>query len=156
MLAVRREVDRALTLLRNKIRERGFTQLEIQEALLWGRSYISQLLTRQKALRLEQILLILRVIDVNPAEFFAELYHRPADGGSGSGTWWHHPIAGRDAASAAACRELRALLHGLIEELVERGVIDRRELDEVTRRSGFEADQRNSTGLPALNGTDAT
>ena len=38
MLSVDRELDRVLTLLRNKIRERGFTQLEVQEALSWGRS----------------------------------------------------------------------------------------------------------------------
>ena len=72
-----RELDRVLTLLRNKIRERGFTQLEVQEALSWGRSYISQLLTKQKSLRVEQVLLILEVIGVKPGEFFGELYHFP-------------------------------------------------------------------------------
>ena len=41
MTTLERELDRVLTLLRNKIRERGFTQLEVQEALGWGRSYIS-------------------------------------------------------------------------------------------------------------------
>ncbi len=74
MVRVQREVDRYLTLLRNKIRERGFTQLQVQEALGWGRSYISQLLTRQKALRIEQVLLILSVIGVDPREFFGEIY----------------------------------------------------------------------------------
>ncbi len=53
----------------------GVTQLEVQEALGWGRSYISQLLTKQKALRLEQPLLVLRVINVEPDDFFRELYH---------------------------------------------------------------------------------
>ena len=65
MVTVQPEVDRYLTLLRNKIRERGYTQLQVQEALGWGRSYISQLLTRQKALRIEQVLLILSVIEVD-------------------------------------------------------------------------------------------
>ena len=32
-----RDLDRHLTLLRNRIRQRGFTQLEVQEALGWGR-----------------------------------------------------------------------------------------------------------------------
>ena len=39
-----------------------------------GRSYISQLLTKQKSLRVEQVLLILNVIGVEPRRFFAELY----------------------------------------------------------------------------------
>ncbi|NIQ93618.1 MAG: helix-turn-helix transcriptional regulator, partial [Desulfuromonadales bacterium] len=63
---IEKEVDRILTLLRNKIRERGFTQLEVQEKLNWGRSYISQLLTKQKSLRVEQVLMILETINVNP------------------------------------------------------------------------------------------
>ena len=74
MRKVDRDLDRILTLLRNRIRERGFNQLEVQKVLGWGRSYISQLLTRQKCLRIEQVLLILKVIDVDPAEFWGEIY----------------------------------------------------------------------------------
>lgn len=74
---VERDVERCLTLLRDRIRERGFTQLEVQTALGWGRSYISQLLTRQKKLRIEQVLLILSVIGVEPARFFADLHAAP-------------------------------------------------------------------------------
>ncbi len=72
MRQVEAEVDRYLTLLGNKIRGRGFTQVEIQDALGWGRSYISQLVTKAKALRVEQVLLILNIIRVDPAEFFVE------------------------------------------------------------------------------------
>ena len=75
VINVEREVDRSL--LRNKIRASGFTQLEVQEALGWGRSYISQFLTKQKKLRLEQVLSILNVIEVEPAAFFGELYGAP-------------------------------------------------------------------------------
>ena len=74
MIPVERELDRTLTLLRNKIREQGFTQLQVQAELAWGRSYISQLLTKQKSLRVEQVLRILQVIDVEPADFYKELY----------------------------------------------------------------------------------
>ncbi len=77
MRQVERELDRCLTLLRDKIREQGFTQLEVQEALGWGRSYISQLLTRQKNLRIDQVVMIMNVIGVEPAEFFGELYGPP-------------------------------------------------------------------------------
>ncbi len=38
MRKVERDLDRILTGLRNAIRERGFTQLEAQEVLGWGRS----------------------------------------------------------------------------------------------------------------------
>ncbi len=71
---VEKNLDRILTAIRNRIRERGFTQLEVQEELKWGRSYISQLLTRQKALRVEQVLQILKVIGVEPAEFWGEVF----------------------------------------------------------------------------------
>ena len=73
-MSVERELDRTLTLLRNKIREQGFTQLQVQAELAWGRSYISQLLTKQKSLRVEQVLRILQVIAVEPADFYKELY----------------------------------------------------------------------------------
>ena len=73
-----REVERVLDLLRDILRERGFTQLEVQDALGWGRSYLSQLFTRRKDLRVEQLLLILSVIGVGPGEFFARLYRRAA------------------------------------------------------------------------------
>ncbi len=71
---IEREVDRHLTLLRQKIREQGFSQLKVQETLGWGRSYISQLITKQKALRFDQVEAILGVIGVETKDFFAELY----------------------------------------------------------------------------------
>ncbi len=67
-------IDRMLALLRETIRRRGFTHHEIQNELGWGRSYISQLFTKQKSTRFEQLFQILEVIDVEPADFFAELY----------------------------------------------------------------------------------
>ncbi len=79
MTDIEAEVDRMLTLLRETIRRQGYTQLQVQEKLDWGRSYISQLLTKQKSTRYEQILLILDVIGVEPRDFFADLFqHLPA------------------------------------------------------------------------------
>ncbi len=69
-----RALDRILSRLRGLIRERGFTQTEVQDTLGWGRSYISQLVNRQKSLRVEHVLMILKVIDVEPEVFFAEIY----------------------------------------------------------------------------------
>lgn len=122
---VRAEVDRALTLLRNKIRERGFTQLEVQQALSWGRSYISQLLTRQKALRLEQILSILNVIEIEPGEFFAELYQYPR---GGSGRWPAVVDAEELESNARKLGELDALVRNLLQVLIDRGLVDRVDL----------------------------
>ena len=115
-------MDRCLTLLRNKIRERGFTQLEVQDALSWGRSYISQLLTRQKKLRLDQVLMILTVISVKPEEFFAELYLLPRPS-------WSNMPPGRSMgqrqtiALGKDLEEFGALLQGLTRLLVEKGIV---------------------------------
>ena len=112
MRQVDSKVDRYLTLLGNKIRERGYTQLEVQQALGWGRSYISQLVTRQKGLRVEQVLLILNVIGVDPAEFYAELYTTP---GPAYGAFRPAPAPvypGPAEALQGELRELRALLDG--------------------------------------------
>ncbi len=84
MRKVERDLDRILTGLRNAIRERGFTQLEVQEVLGWGRSYISQLLTKQKTLRIDQIVMILNVIEVKPRDFWAEIYQFGRFGAAGS------------------------------------------------------------------------
>ena len=128
MWPVEAELNRYLTVIRNKIRERGFTQLEVQETLGWGRSYISQLLTKQKSLRVEQVLLILKVIDVDPEDFFAELYG------------WRErrftapepPQAPLEPAQAEAQQReilhLRGLLHGLVDLLNRKQMIDDEEL----------------------------
>ena len=140
MQAVEHDVDRVLTSLRNKIRERGFTQLEVQESLSWGRSYISQLLTKQKALRLEQVLMILDVIGVDPCDFFGELY--PRGHGAGYGSSFVPPAylgaaqngvsmsvpAGFDAGEkpelSRSVTELRSLVRGLVGLLIDRQLID--------------------------------
>lgn len=144
MSSAERELDRVLTLLRNKIRERGFTQLEVQEALAWGRSYISQLLTKQKSLRVEQVLLILEVIGVEPGEFFGELYSYPHSGPRVRGTEYSEPARDRTAydssmvAEAASTydgtdfkktfHEVRFLLRGLVRLLADKRIIDLDEL----------------------------
>lgn len=74
MRTVERDIHRILTLLRNRIRQQGFTQLEVQEVNGWGKSYISQLVTKQKSLRVEHVLMILNVINIDPADFYAEIY----------------------------------------------------------------------------------
>lgn len=131
MLPIQREVDRFLTLLRNKIRERGFTQLEVQETLGWGRSYISQLLTRQKNLRVEQVLLILNVIGVEPAEFFRELYGHPPH-------FFVAPPAPVSRDTIRAGDTLRREIHALAELLIDKGLITSEDLSEAVQAAGRE------------------
>ncbi len=128
-MIVDNEVDRYLTLLRNKIRERGFTQLQVQEALSWGRSYISQLLTKQKSLRVEQVLLILDVIGVDPADFFAELYYPGAPGAFGASSWQPAGFEPAGEPLAGNFEEMRALVRGLVWLLIDKELID---VDELT------------------------
>ena len=120
MLSIDHEVERFLTLIRNKIRERGYTQLEVQESLGWGRSYISQLLTRQKGLRVEQVLSMLDIIGVEPASFFAELY--------GSASIESAPQNAGVAELRRDLREMRTLLRGLVDLLVDNNLIQAEEL----------------------------
>lgn len=142
MLTVEKEIDRILTLLRNKIRERGFTQLQVQAELDWGRSYISQLLTKQKSLRVEQVLLILDVIGIEPADFYAELYRFPAAdrhedsyaATPGRAPYNISAISHSEAAPPWAeelrleLLQSRQRLEGLVQLLVDKEVIDREEL----------------------------
>ena len=141
MRIVDKEVDQVLTLLRNKIRERGFTQLQVQEALSWGRSYISQLLTKQKSLRVEQVLLILDVIGIDPATFFSELYHYPQPAVAYRETM-SSPVQGGDLGSNF--EEVRGLVRGLVWLLIDKEVID---VDELTASVKTRSDGPLADGL---------
>ncbi len=126
MRKIDRDLDWILARLRDLIRERGFTQLEVQEVLGWGRNYISQLLNRQKALRVDQVLLILNVIDVKPESFFAEVYmftepsrpHRRAGHAAASLTDDLDAVTPR-----VKLRRLRMQLDGLVSLLMQKGFI---------------------------------
>ncbi len=151
MRTIERELDRVLTLLRNKIRERGFTQLEVQEALGWGRSYISQLLTKQKSLRIEQVLLILNVIGVDPGDFFGELYQFPAGGDLGGAPGYRrYPAAGAFDQGAGSeggeeltrsFEELQSLMRGLVRLLTSKGLVETDELGDAVSMA------KNDTGM---------
>ncbi len=152
MREVERQLDRILTLLRNKIRQRGFTQLEVQEVLGWGRSYISQLLTRQKSLRVEQVLLILNVIGIEPAMFFAELYPPPAYGvgrerGARPGrSAMAPPAAGGSVAEMESNYQgVRSLLRGLVDLLVHQEIITPEELSTAVHADPSLPDEEESS-----------
>ena len=122
MATVTRDIGRILTLVRDKIRDRGFTQLEVQAKLGWGRSYISQLLTKQKQLRVDQLLTILDVLGVAPGDFFAELYPQQPD------PFGLAPAPTAAGELAADYRRLRALLRGLVQVLVDKDVVSVEEI----------------------------
>ena len=152
MINVEREIDRILTLLRNKIREQGFTQLQVQAELEWGRSYISQLLTKQKSLRVEQVLRILDVIGIEPAEFYAELYSFP----SGDAMGWqgdayasqgHSAFEAGTVAEGAASqvegmaadhRRTRSAVEQLVQTLYQKKILDEDDIAPVRELLGGE------------------
>ena len=122
MINAQEEVDRMLNLLRNKIRERGFTQLKVQADLQWGRSYISQLLTKQKSLRVEQVIQILEVIGIAPAEFFAELFKwTPEEGSPAKAGLAHDPV--HELEMRRKLDHLQSSLEGLVRVLVSKDLI---------------------------------
>lgn len=129
MINIEKEVDRILTLLRNKIRERDFTQLDVQGKLEWGRSYISQLLTKQKSLRVEQVLAILDVIGIDPSEFFAELYRwAPAENAPAAAASTAHNSA-REAELNARIGDLQDSIERVTRILVEKNLLSLAELE---------------------------
>ena len=124
MADVEAQVDQVTTLLRTLIREQGFSQAQMQEALGWGRSYVSQLLTKQKKLRVEQVLLILDVIGIEPAAFWATLYPPPP----------RPAVSDAVAASLKAdMAALRGLVHGLTHLLLSKRLIGDAELSAAVR-----------------------
>ncbi len=135
MVSVGKEVDRMLKLLREKIRDKGFTQLKVQEALGWGRTYISQLFRKQKSLRFDQILSILEVIDIDAGLFFAEFYALP------------HPEIDEDdrrydrralmyarRRPSPEIEELREIVDAMTRLLIQKGFLDPTELDEAFKQ----------------------
>ncbi len=121
-------MDRLLSLLRNKIQAQGFTQLDVQQALGWGRSYISQLLTKQKKIRVDQVLLILNVIGVDPAEFYGELYQAPAGPRHVPAGSARPPVPGPAEEQERELHKLRALLDGVVGVLLKKRLITSRDL----------------------------
>ncbi len=133
MVSIERELDRYITLLRNKIRERGLTQLEVQTELGWGRSYISQILTKQKNLRIDQVFKILSVLGVKPETFFADLYGPTPRGQP-------QPRASSTELPAQELQRLTSLLRGLIKLLRQKGLITESGLSEAVERARFDLD----------------
>ena len=155
MRTIDRDVDRCLALLRSRIRGRGFTQLEVQGVLGWGRSYISQLLTKQKALRFEQVFLILEVIGVEPDLFFAEVFQYPTSGRPpgrrrqpGGPTTAHWPRRGAAAALTGPhqapqlpreeLHRLQAVHDGLVSLLKAKGMFTATELTHAIEKAKHE------------------
>ena len=68
------EVDRILDCLRGKMKKARVSQVAVQRIMGWKGSYLSQLFNRTKALRVEQLLIVLEILDVRPHHFFHEIY----------------------------------------------------------------------------------
>ncbi len=140
------EVDRVLAGLAQKIRARGPTQSVVQESLGWGRSYISQLMTKQKGLRVDQVLMILWALGIEPREFFWELYRReqfgqtPREELASPGMAWK-------------LGELTAALAEVCRLLVRKGLVSEGDLPHLFRVAQYDEaespiDQRQLSFLP--------
>ena len=135
---VERDLDRILASLRALIEDRGFTQVEVQNALGWGPGYISQVLNQQKGLRFDQLLMILNFVGVEPSAFFERIYRS-----SGTDKRRRRSQPTQPSASAAhaptsiqaEARRLRRRLDGLVSLLKKKGVLDDVELAEAVERS---------------------
>lgn len=135
---VEKDLDRILAHLRAVIEDYGFTQIELQNALGWGPGYISQLLTQQKGLRFDHILMILNVVGVAPGAFFARIYRSSGPGGSRRRSTLAPPStsAARSAPPLhAEARRLKHRLDQLVSLLKQRGIVDDVELAEAVERS---------------------
>jgi transcriptional regulator with XRE-family HTH domain len=60
--------------LKRKIREAGLSYKEVEERAGMGRDYLRQVLRGSVKLRFEHVLRLLHVLDVPPADFFAEVF----------------------------------------------------------------------------------
>ncbi len=132
MRAVDRDLDRILTLLQARMRDRCYTQLEVQEHLGWGRSYISQLVNKNKSARVEQVLMILNVIDVEPEDFWAEVYPIGAFGQPSRARRSvprHAAPPSDDGKLLAEMHLTRMLFEGVVTVLTRKNLITAGELD---------------------------
>jgi transcriptional regulator with XRE-family HTH domain len=131
-MAVEKEVDRMLKLLREKIRDKGFTQLKVQEALGWGRTYISQLFRKQKSLRFDQILFILQVIEIDAGLFFAEFYALPHPELDEEDRRYDRRALryARPATPSPEIEDLREMVDAMTRLLIQKGFLDPTELDD--------------------------
>lgn len=141
MTSVERHLDRLLGVLRTTIRESGTTQLEIQRQLGWGRTYISQLLRKQKPVCIDHVVMILSVLGVEPADFYAEVFPAPERPDPG-----RRRRSRRDRSELStdreAVRRLRAFLDRLVFVLEQKKLITARELERAVEAAERELHDR--------------
>lgn len=150
MASMDKQVEQILTLLRNRIRQSGYTQIEVQRKLHWGRSYLSQLLNGKKALRVEQVLRILEVIGIPARDFYADLYQFPRPEArirnldeyaqaTVPGLGRFTEVLGGDskeedpAENLHNFRELRAMVRAIVQLLVEKEIVSMEDFAERAR-----------------------
>ena len=106
----------------------------------WGRSYISQLLTKQKTLRVEQIVMILNVVSVEPKDFWAEIYQFGPFGAAGNRRRRkgreRAPLPSLDEATPGAdMRRVELLYEGIVNVLKRKDLIATAELADAIARA---------------------
>ena len=128
-------IDRVLISLYAEIKRKGFTQLQVQRQLGWGRTYISQLFRKQKGLRLDQVLAILHVIEVSPGEFFREMFpHPPRSGAFGDHLAPEEPVF--DVFAPLLSESTDKVVVAIAEMLIAKGYLNAEELISAVRSLG--------------------
>ena len=73
-MTVEQDLERFSKRLDEVIREQGYTPLEVEEKLGWRRGHISQRSSRHKSLHFAEVLRILDLIKVEPADFWGSVF----------------------------------------------------------------------------------
>jgi hypothetical protein len=94
---VRAQLQRVTAHLLAAIRRRGFSRSAVRRRLGWGRCRIRQALEHQRPLRFADMLEILDLLGIEPADFFAELVR----------TWTAEEAAGENRELARLIDRLR-------------------------------------------------
>ncbi len=80
-----RDLERMRQLLAKKLRESGAAHWQVEAALDWDRGRVAELLADVGLLQVDELLLILDAICVEPKDFWRELYSPLKKGGNGPG-----------------------------------------------------------------------
>jgi transcriptional regulator with XRE-family HTH domain len=110
MAAARKETRRQIRVLRELIREKEITQVELNDRLEWNRSKVSLLLNEKTRMTQIDLFLILEALGVPPAEFYARVY--AASGPPARRGLVTEPVAAELAGAAESLRGASALAVG--------------------------------------------
>ncbi len=118
MSVAERNLNRMLAGLGAVIDRSGFSHGEIEESFGWRAGRTEKLLCRRESIDMGEVVAILHVIDVEPADFFGEVF-RPEP----SGTARHSSAKKALSVDVGFFQRRQALVLGLLVVLLDKGVL---------------------------------